>query len=49
MPVLTVAQNLRVFGMLYGVRDLEPRIDALLDQFDLARLGDQMKEDTCRW
>lgn len=32
---LTVAQNLRFFGMLYGVRDLAARIEALLAQFDL--------------
>ncbi len=35
---LTVEQNLRVFGMLYGVRDLRERIEALLDRFDLRRL-----------
>jgi ABC-2 type transport system ATP-binding protein len=34
---LTVAQNLRIFGMLYGVRRLTKRIDALIQQFDLAR------------
>ncbi len=34
---LTVEQNLRVFGMLYGLRALGPRIDTLLDRFDLAR------------
>jgi ABC-2 type transport system ATP-binding protein len=32
---LTVYQNLRVFGLLYGVRDLLSRIDLLLRQFDL--------------
>jgi ABC-2 type transport system ATP-binding protein len=32
---LTVYQNLRIFGMLYGVRDLPGRIDALLAQYDL--------------
>ena len=32
---LTVYQNLRVFGLLYGVRDLPKRIDQLLRQFDL--------------
>ena len=32
---LTVVQNLRVFGMLYGVPRLTSRIEALLDQFDL--------------
>jgi ABC-2 type transport system ATP-binding protein len=35
---LTVYQNLRVFGLMYGVEDLPARIDALLDQFDLERL-----------
>ncbi len=37
---LTVAQNLRIFGMLYGVRNLSERIEALLRQFDLGRLRD---------
>ena len=32
---LTVYQNLRVFGLLYGVKCLSARIDSLLDQFDL--------------
>jgi ABC-2 type transport system ATP-binding protein len=32
---LTVAQNLRVFGRLYGVKDLPVRIADLLDEFDL--------------
>jgi ABC-2 type transport system ATP-binding protein len=32
---LTVVQNLRIFGMLYGVPRLTSRIEALLDQFDL--------------
>ena len=34
---LTVAQNLRVFGLLYGVTDLRDRIDRLLDEFELRR------------
>ena len=34
---LTVEQNLRVFGMLYGVRGLGARIGELLAQFDLER------------
>jgi len=34
---LTVSQNLRVFGLLYGVRDLSARVDALLGEFDLDR------------
>ena len=37
---LTVAQNLRIFGMIYGVRALAPRIEQLLVEFDLARLRD---------
>ena len=32
---LTVSQNLRVFGKLYGVKDLPGRMAELLDQFDL--------------
>jgi ABC-2 type transport system ATP-binding protein len=35
---LTVYQNLRVFGLMYGVKDLRERIEALLAQFDLKRL-----------
>jgi ABC-2 type transport system ATP-binding protein len=38
---LTVAQNLRIFGMLYGVRDLSKRIDELLAQFDLRNFRDK--------
>jgi ABC-2 type transport system ATP-binding protein len=34
---LTVCQNLRVFGLLYGVDNLPERIDALLRQYDLER------------
>ena len=37
---LTVRQNLRIFGMLYGVRRLGHRIDALLARFELAALAD---------
>ena len=37
---LTVRQNLRVFGMIYGVTDLKARIELQLDKFDLRRLGD---------
>ncbi len=35
---LTVLQNLRVFGLLYGVKELPERIEALLDRFDLKGL-----------
>jgi ABC-type multidrug transport system ATPase subunit/NAD(P)-dependent dehydrogenase (short-subunit alcohol dehydrogenase family) len=34
---LTVEQNLRVFGMLYAVRDLSARIEKLLAVYDLLR------------
>jgi len=34
---LTVEQNLRVFGLLYGVPDLRGRIEALLKQYDLEK------------
>jgi ABC-2 type transport system ATP-binding protein len=37
---LTVSQNLRVFGLMYGVSDLGARIDALLAEFDLVRFRD---------
>ena len=37
---LTVAQNLRVFGMLYGVRSLGERMETVLRQFDLLRFRD---------
>jgi ABC-2 type transport system ATP-binding protein len=32
---LTVVQNLKFFGMIYGVRNLSSRIETLLEQFDL--------------
>ncbi|HWF75925.1 MAG TPA: ABC transporter ATP-binding protein [Caulobacteraceae bacterium] len=34
---LTVEQNLRVFGMIYLVNDLQQRIEQLLERFDLKR------------
>ncbi|MGA9520623.1 MAG: ABC transporter ATP-binding protein [Myxococcaceae bacterium] len=34
---LTVQQNLKFFGLIYGVRDLASRIEELLEQFDLRR------------
>lgn len=37
---LSVYQNLRVFGLLYGVTGLSDRIAELLDRFDLARFRD---------
>jgi ABC-2 type transport system ATP-binding protein len=35
---LTVYQNLRFFGMLYGINGLPERIEELLDRFDIKRL-----------
>lgn len=32
---LSVEENLRVFGLIYGVRHLQQRLDELLQQFDL--------------
>ncbi len=37
---LTVARNLRVFGLMYGVPHLDARIEALLADFDLGALRD---------
>ncbi len=37
---LTVARNLRVFGLMYGVRDLTARVEALLAEFDLVAFRD---------
>ena len=37
---LTVRQNLRVFGLLYGVKGLSARIEELLAQFDLEKFRD---------
>ncbi len=34
---LTVTENLRIFGMLYSVKNLAQRIEELLEQFDLQR------------
>jgi ABC-2 type transport system ATP-binding protein len=35
---LSVRQNLRVFGLIYDVADLDRRIDTLIEQFDLTSL-----------
>jgi len=37
---LTVAQNLRFFGLIYRVRDLKSRVEQLLRQFSLETLRD---------
>jgi ABC-2 type transport system ATP-binding protein len=35
---LTVTENLRVFGLLYGIRQLSARVAALIEEFDLGAL-----------
>jgi ABC-2 type transport system ATP-binding protein len=37
---LTVAQNLRIFGMIYGVKNLSIRIDAVIEEFNLDAFRD---------
>jgi ABC-2 type transport system ATP-binding protein len=37
---LTVWQNLKIFGMIYEVKNLKERLDALIAQFDLQRFRD---------
>ncbi len=37
---LTVAENLRIFALIYGVRDIAGRIEVLLDEYDLRRFRD---------
>jgi len=37
---LTVVQNLRFFGMIYGVANLTRRIEEVVEQFDLRRFRD---------
>ena len=37
---LTVRQNLRIFALLYDVVDVAHRVDALIEEFDLAHLAD---------
>src|SRR6478672_11210184 len=37
---LTVVENLRIFGMIYGVKQLSSRIEALLEQFELVKFRD---------
>ena len=38
---LTVAQNLRIFGMLYGVKNIRERIGELLKYFELENFRDK--------
>src|SRR5579884_4207669 len=37
---LSVFQNLRIFGLIYGVKHLATRIDELLDEFELRKFRD---------
>jgi len=37
---LTVSQNLRIFGLIYGVDNLSERIEEILKQFDLVTFRD---------
>ncbi|HVW69219.1 MAG TPA: ABC transporter ATP-binding protein [Steroidobacteraceae bacterium] len=37
---LTVAQNLRFFGLIYGIDDLAARLETLIEKFDLRHLRD---------
>ncbi|AGC48677.1 heme ABC transporter ATP-binding protein [Myxococcus stipitatus DSM 14675] len=37
---LTVVQNLRYFGLIYGVKNISERIESLLQEFDLQRFRD---------
>jgi ABC-2 type transport system ATP-binding protein len=37
---LTVTQNLRIFGMLYNIKNLEQRVKELLHDFDLEKFRD---------
>ena len=39
---LTVRQNLRIFGMLYGVNNLEKRIDELLELLEVEVLANEL-------
>ena len=36
-PNLSVVQNLKIFGLLYGISDLGGKIDSLLEEFDLKK------------
>jgi len=38
---LTVSENLRIFGRLYGVKELSKRVDGFLKQFDLEAFRDK--------
>lgn len=46
---LTVQQNLRVFGLLYGVKGLSDRINALVRQFNLAAIRNMWPANRLPW
>jgi ABC-2 type transport system ATP-binding protein len=37
---MTIRQNLRIFGMLYGVKNLKEKIESLIREFDLEKFAD---------
>ena len=45
---LTVEQNLRIFGMLYDVKNLSGRIEELLEEFELRNNSAARKPGCCR-
>ena len=47
-PSLTVRENLKFFGSLFGLRDLEKRIDAALEMFDMRPREDVFARDLSR-
>jgi ABC-2 type transport system ATP-binding protein len=43
MPLsLTVRENLRIFAMLYGIKNSKDKIDELLKDFEISDLGDKL-------
>lgn len=43
MPLsLTVRENLRIFAMLYGIKNSKEKIDELLNEFEISDLGDKL-------
>lgn len=43
MPLsLTVRENLRIFAMLYGIKNSKDKIDELLKDFEITDLGDKL-------
>lgn len=43
MPLsLTVRENLRIFAMLYGIKNSKEKIDELLKDFEISDLGDKL-------